>query len=63
MGEVRELGAPKGDEAKVEEILVGNEEAVEKAEGMQFSSLGDMEEVFLPTAEKARSYGIKNCGY
>lgn len=63
MGEVRELGAPKGDEKTVEAILVGNEEAVEKAEGMKFASLGDMEEVFLPTAEKARSYGIKNCGY
>lgn len=63
MGEVRELGAPKGDEPKVEAILVGNEKAVEKAEGMKFTSLGDMEEVFLSTAEKARGYGIKNCGY
>lgn len=63
MEEVRELGAPKGDEVKVEAIIVGNEEAVEKAEGMQFSSMSDMEEVFLPTLEKAHGYGLKNCGY
>lgn len=63
MEEVRELGAPKGDEEKVEAILVGNEEAIEKAEGMKFSSMSDMEEVFLPTAEKARGYGVDNCGY
>jgi hypothetical protein len=63
MEEVRELGAPKGDEEKVEAILVGNEEAIEKAEGMKFSSMTDMEQVFLSTAEKARHYGIDNCGY
>ncbi len=63
MKELRELGAPKNDEAKVEAIIVGNEEAIAKAEKMSFASLVDMEKVFLPTAEKARSYGIKSCGY
>jgi hypothetical protein len=63
MEEVRELGAPEGDEAKIEAIVVGNEKAVVKAEGESFSSLPEMEEVFLSTAEKARSYGISSCGY
>jgi hypothetical protein len=63
MEEVRELGAPEGDEAKIEAIVAGNEEMVEKAEGKSFSALGDMETLFLPTAEKARSYGIDRCGY
>lgn len=63
MEEVRELGAPEGDEAKIEAIVVGNEKAVVKAEGESFASLPEMEEGFLSTAEKARAYGIDNCGY
>lgn len=63
MEEVRELGAPEGDEAKVEAIIVGNEEMVERAKGKSYKYLAEMEEDFLPIAEKARSYGIDGCGY
>lgn len=63
MEEVRELGAPEGDEDQVEAVIAGNEEHVEAAEGKSFGSLTEMEEVFKPTVAKARAYGIDACAF
>jgi hypothetical protein len=54
--EIRSLGAPKGDEQQVEELLSSLQEAVDA--GNRFVA-GD----FKRSARLARAYGLESCAY
>jgi hypothetical protein len=61
--EIRELGAPKGDERKVAAILdayaSGNEEAAEDPENAVTGVYGP----WVPATELVREYGAEGCKY
>lgn len=60
--EIGELGAPKGDEAKVEAILEAMEEAAADAKSNPQSVFGGAGQLPFRKANKAaESYGLKSC--
>jgi hypothetical protein len=59
--ELRELGAPSGDGDKIDAIIGGIEEAVEKAEENPHSVTGKAGNPFNEVDELARAYGFKVC--
>lgn len=59
---IRELGAPAGEEEKVEEILRAQEEAVDDVTGLRdVKSVIEVERHFLPSGELASAYGLGDC--
>jgi hypothetical protein len=59
--ELAELGAPSGDEEKVEAIVEGIEAAIEKAGENPHSVTGKAGNPFNQVDELARAYGFKVC--
>ncbi len=60
-GQLDELGAPAGDEAKVDAIVTGIEKGVDKSERL-IKKYPEGFEVFVASAEKlALEYGLKDC--
>lgn len=61
--EIRSLGAPKGDEEKVEAILASLEEGIEKADGTPRVMVENTSEVFAKSGKLAKQYGLQVCGF
>lgn len=59
--ELAELGAPPGEEAKVQAIIGGIEEAIEKGEEDPDSLLGAAKNPFNGVRKLAAAYGFKAC--
>jgi hypothetical protein len=59
--ELGELGSPKGEEGKVEEIVEGAEEVVAEGEGDPSSVIGS-DDPFADVNAKAQDFGFKVCG-
>jgi hypothetical protein len=59
---IRKLGAPAGDEARVEAILAAQQQAVDAASKRKsLSSRFPLEAYFKHAAGLARSYGLRSC--
>ena len=59
---IEELGAPEGDEAKIEAFVTAQRRGIEEASKIQ--SISEDEQVrryFRPASELAREYGIDEC--
>ena len=61
VGEIRELGAPRGDEAQVEAVLASMQQAVDTARERRVSSLEELAQLFGQSDSRAKSYGIEAC--
>jgi hypothetical protein len=61
--EIRALGAPPGDEAKVEAFLAALEEGVEDATEASGAPGAAFGQSFKRSAELAREYGLDGCAY
>jgi hypothetical protein len=59
--EIRDLGAPEGDEQTIEAYLESLEEAVEEAEAGTLSDLDKVKNPFNEPDELATAYGFKAC--
>jgi hypothetical protein len=60
--EIQALGAPEGDEAKVDAMLETLEGDLETAEAKPKRVGFEAEKIFAPSTELAREYGLKVCG-
>jgi hypothetical protein len=60
--EIRALGAPDGDEDKVDGILTALEEGLETAESNPQLAAKSSEAVFGISSRLAKEYGLKVCG-
>jgi hypothetical protein len=60
--DLRALGAPEGDEAKVEAMLQAREEGVKKAKDNPKAVVKGSEDVFGEASKLAKAYGLKDCG-
>lgn len=60
--EIRALGAPSGDEDRVEEMLVALEEGIETAESDPKAVISSSDAIFGIGARLAREYGLEVCG-
>ena len=60
--EIRALGAPDGDEDKVDGILTALEEGLETAEGNPQAAVKSSEVVFGISSRLAKEYGLEVCG-
>ena len=59
--ELRELGAPKGDEKEVEAILQAREESIQIAEEDPEAIIENSDKVFARASKVAAGYGLKTC--
>lgn len=60
--EIRELGAPAGEEEQVEKVLAAVEEGIEKSEEDPDSLIAGKNSAFGKANELAIDYGLKTCG-
>ncbi len=60
--ELRELGAPEGEEEKVDEILDAAEEALEEVEDDPESVVTEGNGPFTDVNKMTREYGLTTCG-
>ncbi len=60
--ELRDLGAPAGDEEQVEAMLVAREENVAAAEAEPKKLVSESSKVFAEASKLAKEYGLKTCG-
>jgi hypothetical protein len=60
--EIRALGAPSGDEAKIEEIFTALEEGIEVAENDPEAVKHSSEAIFGVGSRLAKEYGLVVCG-
>ena len=61
--QVRELGAPRGDERTIEATLDGLEKATDKIEAESISKDGEIRAAFRPAGDIALEYGLGGCAY
>jgi hypothetical protein len=61
--EIRTLGAPSGDQQKVEALLASLQEAVDAADAGEVSSQAQLTKDFKRSAALAREYGLHACAY
>jgi hypothetical protein len=61
--EVRDLGAPRGDEPRVEAFLAAMRQAIEQLEESHESEISAVETPFRRSAKLARGYGFDRCAY
>jgi hypothetical protein len=59
--EIGTVGAPKGDEAKIEAFLTATQEAVEQIKADPSSSMQEFAKRFKKSGDLARSYEIDPC--
>jgi hypothetical protein len=59
---IRALGAPSGDEKKVEAMLTAREESIEMSEKDPQAIIKDSKKIFGPASKLAKEYGLKTCG-
>jgi len=59
--EITALGAPEGDEAKVEELLSALQEEADEVEQTPSSSMEEFAKRFKKSGNLARSYGLTAC--
>ncbi len=59
--EIKALGAPEGDEAKVEELLSALQEEADEVEQTPSSSMEEFAKRFKKSGNLARSYGLTAC--
>jgi predicted outer membrane protein len=62
VAELRELGAPAGDEEQVDAFVDAREEAIELAEANPSASVTDGSKIFGKSDTLAAEYGLKICG-
>jgi hypothetical protein len=60
--EIRALGAPKGQEARVEAVLAAVERSLTTAEEEPRNVINDMPKVFGEADKVAKQYGFRVCG-
>ncbi|MGH2976238.1 MAG: hypothetical protein ACRDLL_15445 [Solirubrobacterales bacterium] len=60
--EIRALGAPSGDEDRIEEILTAFEEGIETAESNRKAVTNSSEAIFGIGSRLAKEYGLEVCG-
>jgi hypothetical protein len=60
---VRELGAPKGEEAEIEAMLVDLEKANGEIEDKGVSSSAGIRRVYKPAGQPLYDYGLTGCAY
>jgi hypothetical protein len=59
---IREMGAPAGDEERIEAFLDAEEAAIDEVAGLkELASFREVEERFGPSSRLGRSYGIISC--
>lgn len=62
IADVAELGAPAGDEQRVEAILDARREGIEEVRSLQtLKAFGEIEAHFVKADRLARAYGFKDC--
>lgn len=61
--EVRELGAPSGEEAKIEAMFVDLEKATDEVEDQGVSSSAGIRRVYKPAGKPVYDYGLTGCAY
>lgn len=61
--ELRALGAPSGDEEKVEAILAAYDEGIETAEEDPHAAIISAFGVFVKATKLAEAYGLEECHY
>lgn len=61
--EVRELGAPKGDEEEIESIVAAYEDGVAEAEEDPENAVKGAYGPWVPATELVKKYGAQDCGY
>lgn len=62
--EIRELGAPSGDEEQIEAFLAAQESSVESLEQQRSISLNtDVSSAFKRAGQLAQRYGLQECNY
>jgi hypothetical protein len=59
--EIAALGAPEGEEEKVESFLTALKEDVESAKAAPSNSMGQLAKHFKTSGDLARSYGLEAC--
>jgi hypothetical protein len=62
VSQLRDLGAPKGDEAKVKAILDAAQQGVDKGKQDPLSLTRDKADPFARANSLARQYGLNVCG-
>ncbi len=61
VSELRELGAPDGEEAKIDELLAAMQRGIDAAKARQIHSLGQFGQGFVRFDELAHEYGFDSC--
>lgn len=59
--ELRDLGAPNGDEDEVEKLIVAREEDLEAAQAEPERFARESEKVFAQSSKLAKEYGLQAC--
>lgn len=63
VAEIQQLGAPQGEEAEVEEILAGLQQAADEGRQATGSSLTKVEAPYRTPSEAAIAYGLSQCTF
>ena len=61
--QLRELGAPDGDEEQIEAMLEAREQGLKDAEARPKAVVTSGEDIFAGASKIATDYGLKVCGY
>lgn len=61
--EIEELGAPEGDEEKIEAYLAAQQRSIESLEKRKSVSLNNLDPAFRKPGDLARKYGIESCAF
>lgn len=61
--QIQAIGAPKGDEPAVEEVLTSLQGALEAGKDLPVKETIRMEKLLKPSGELAKEYGIGNCAF
>jgi hypothetical protein len=61
--QIQAIGAPKGDEPAVEEILTSLQQALEAGRDLPEKETIRMEKLLEPSGRLAKEYGIGNCAF
>lgn len=61
--EMYELGAPHGNEARIEALLIAMQKAVDEGEALDRPTVEKMENLLAPSGRLARKAGLESCIY
>lgn len=61
--DIYDLGAPQGEEARIEAFLAAFQQAVDEGEGLEVPSFERLEPLLAPPGELAQKSGLESCVY